>query len=184
QVFVRQVTGGTARPLTDDASGAQRSPRWSSDGQSITFLVGQSLYRTPALGGTPELLIDASGYEFATPALSPDGKSVAWADQNAVYVRSLAGGADRKIAEATYPNYLVWSPDGRHLAYVSENGWFIYGLTNLGNLAPSSVWVIDVQGGTPARVSGGTHLNTSPVWTPDGRSILFVSGIGGGRDVY
>ena len=184
RVFVRQVAGGTARALTDGASGAQRTPRWSADGQSITFLVGQSLYRAPALGGTPELLIDAGGYEFASPALSPDGNSVAWADQNAVYVRPVAGGADRKIATASYPNYIVWSPDSRRLAYVSENGWFIYGLRNLGNLAPSSVWVADTEGGTPVRVSNTTHLNTGPVWTPDGRSILFVSSLGGGRDVY
>jgi Tol biopolymer transport system component len=184
RVFVRQVGGGTARALTEGATGAQRTPRWSADGQSITFLVGQSLYRTPALGGTPELLIDAGGYEFASPALSPDGKSIAWADQNAVYVRPAAGGADRKVAEAPYPNYIVWSPDGRRLAYVSENGWFIYGLNNLGNLAPSSVWVADAHGETPVRISNATHLNTSPVWTPDGESILFVSSLGGGRDVY
>ena len=184
RVFVRQVSGGTARALTDGATAAQRTPRWSADGQSITFLVGQSLYRTPALGGSPELLIDANGYEFASPALSPDGRNIAWADQNAVYVRSAAGGADRKVAVTPYPNYLVWSPDSRRLAYVSENGWFIYGLSNLGNLAPSSVWVVDIQGGTPVRVSGASHLNTSPVWTPDGRSILFVSSLGGGRDVY
>lgn len=184
RVFVRQVSGGTARALTDGMTGAQRSPRWSADGQSITFLVGQSLYRAPALGGTPELLIDASGYEFASPALSPDGNSVAWADQKGVYVRVLSGGADRQVASASYPNYIVWSPDGRRLAYVSENGWFIYGLRNLGNLAPSSVWIADTQGGTPVRISNTTNLNTSPVWTPDGRSILFVSGLGGGRDVY
>jgi Tol biopolymer transport system component len=184
RIFVRQVTGGTARALTEGTTEAQRTPRWSADGQTITYLVGQSLYRAPALGGTPELLIDASGYEFASPALSPDGKSVAWADQNAVYVRPASGGADTKVATASYPNYLVWSPDGRRLAYVSDNGWFIYGLSNLGNLAPSSVWIADTEGGTPVRISNATHLNTSPVWTPDGRALLFVSSVGGGRDVY
>jgi Tol biopolymer transport system component/serine/threonine protein kinase len=184
QVFVRQVTGGTARALTDGAPGGQRTPRWSADGQSITFLVGQSLYRAPALGGAPELLIDGGDYEFANPALSPDGKSVAWADQKAVHVRLLAGGPDRKVAETSYPNYLVWSPDGRRLAFVSDNAWFIYGRNNLGNLAPSSVWVVALEGGTPIRVSNATHLNTSPVWTPDGQSILFVSSLGGSRDVY
>jgi TolB protein len=43
--------------------------------------------------------------------------------------------------------------------------------------------VIDAEGGTPVQVSDDTHLNTSPAWTEDG-SILFVSTLGGGRDIY
>jgi len=184
RIYVRQISGETARPLTDSALGAPRTPRWTADGQSVTFLVGQSLYVAPALGGTPQLLIDASGYEFASPALSPDGKTIAYADQNAINVRSVAGGTARKLADAHYPNYLVWSPDGRRIAWVSDNAWFIYGRTNLGNLAPSSVWLVEAKGGAPIRVTDVDHLNTSPVWTSDGRSLLFVSGLRGGRDIY
>jgi eukaryotic-like serine/threonine-protein kinase len=184
RVYVRQISGETARALTDSTLGAARTPRWTADGQSVTFLVGQSLYVAPALGGTPQLLIDASGYEFASPTLSPDGKTVAFAGNDAIYTRLAAGGAARKVAAAHYPNYLVWSPDGHRLAYVSDNAWFIYGLTNLGNIAPSSIWVVDARGGEPTRVTDVTHLNTSPVWTADGRALLFVSSLGGGRDIY
>lgn len=184
RIYVRQIAGGTGRALTDSALGTARTPRWTADGQSVTLLVGQSLYTAPALGGTPQLLIDAGDYEFASPALAPDGKSIAYADQDGINVRPLAGGAARKVAETHYPNYLVWSPDGRRIAWVSDNAWFIYGLTNLGNLAPSSIWLVDAQGGEPIRVTDVDHLNTSPVWTPDGRALLFVSSLGGGRDIY
>jgi hypothetical protein len=67
QIYVRQSAGGPPRALTDSASGGARTPRWTADGQSLTFLVGQSLYMVTALGGPPRLLIDASGYEFASP---------------------------------------------------------------------------------------------------------------------
>ncbi len=40
------------------------------------------------------------------------------------------------------------------------------------------------EGGTPVAISDSTHVNASPVWTPDGRSILYVSNVGGPRDVY
>lgn len=41
-----------------------------------------------------------------------------------------------------------------------------------------------VTGGTARKVTDDLSLNTSPVWTPDGGSILFVSSRGGGRDIY
>ena len=39
-------------------------------------------------------------------------------------------------------------------------------------------------GGEPVRVTEDAHVDFSPVWTPDGRSLLFVSNRGGGRDIY
>ena len=56
--------------------------------------------------------------------------------------------------------------------------------TNLGNLAPSSIWVVAAHGGTPVQVTDAQSLNTSPVWLPGGRGLLFVSNRDGGRDVY
>ncbi|HEX7123709.1 MAG TPA: protein kinase, partial [Gemmatimonadaceae bacterium] len=184
RIFVRQVGGGEPRLLTQSVGGAQRTPRWSPDGQTITFLVGQSLYAAPALGGTARMVWNAGDYEFASPVLSPDGQRVAWAEQSAIHVASVSGGERRKLADAHYPSFLVWSPDGRHLAYVSDNAWFIYGLANLGNLSPSSIWIVSVSGGRPVRVTETASLNTSPLWSPDGRSLFFISSLGGGRDVY
>jgi Tol biopolymer transport system component len=43
---------------------------------------------------------------------------------------------------------------------------------------------VDVESGVPLRVTDDEHQNVSPVWTPDGRSLLFVSDRGGGRDIY
>jgi len=34
------------------------------------------------------------------------------------------------------------------------------------------------------RITDAIHLNTSPVWTPDGGRVLFVSSLGGTRDIY
>jgi eukaryotic-like serine/threonine-protein kinase len=184
RIYVRQVAGGTPRALTDSALAGARTPRWTPDGQTLTFLVGQSLHSVMALGGASRVLMDASGYEFASPALSPDGSTIAFADDSAIYVRGEGGGPTRMLARAHYPSYLVWSPDGERLAFVSDNAWFIYGLANLGNLAPSSISVVNASGGEPIRITDNTHLNTSPTWTPDSRAVLFVSTQGGGRDIY
>ena len=49
--------------------------------------------------------------------------------------------------------------------------------------ARSSIWLAGADGGNPVRITDDKHLNTSPVWTPDG-TLLFVSSLGGNRDIY
>jgi Tol biopolymer transport system component len=184
RVFVRQLSGGTARPLFDEERGAQRTPRWSRDGQQLSFLVGQTLFTAPALGGPARPLIDASGYEYASPALSPDGSTIAFGKQDGIYLRAAVGGAATKLVDARWPSYLVWSPDGRRLAYVCDNAWYVYSTAMLGNIAPSTIWVADVSAKRATQVTGATHLNAAPAWRADGRALFFVSGQGGGRDIY
>ena len=186
KVFIRQIGGGAARALVDSGPEPQRSPRWTADGQQVTFVSGQALYAAPALGGTPRLLYDASGYEFASPALSPDGSSVAFARQDGIYSATLGGSgtAPVKVVSARWPSWIVWSPDGRHLAYVTDNPWYVYSSAMLGNIAPSAIWVANVAARSAAPVTDAAHLNASPVWRPDGRGLLFASSLGGGRDIY
>lgn len=184
RILVRQISGGAARPLSDRAPEPQRTPRWSPDGQQVTFVVGQTLYVAPALGGTARSLMTAGPYEFASPALAPDGATVAFAKQDGIYVQPLSGGAPKKVAAARWPNYVVWAPDARRIAYVSDNPWFTYSNPMLGNIANSSIWIANVEGAEPTRVSDAAHLNASPVWTPNGRALLYVSSLGGGRDIY
>jgi Tol biopolymer transport system component len=184
RVFVRQISGGTPRPLVESGEESQRTPRWSPDGQQITFIAGQTLFSAPALGGAARPLIDVPGYEYASPALSPDGATIAFAKQDGIYLRAVGGGTASRLVSARWPSYVVWSPDGRRLAYVCDNAWYVYSSTMLGNIAPSTIWVADLKSGRTTRVTEAEHLNAAPLWMPDGRGLLYVSGQGGGRDIY
>ena len=44
--------------------------------------------------------------------------------------------------------------------------------------------MVAAAGGEPVRVTENAHLDFSPVWMPDGRSLFFVSDRGGSRDVF
>src|SRR2546428_6951592 len=61
------------------------------------------------------------------------------------------------------------SPDGRRVAFVmttasAERDDYL-----------SNVWVVDVNGGEPRRLTTGTAKDTLPRWSPNGRWLAFVS---------
>jgi len=119
---------------------------------------------------------------------SPSGSTIVCGNtvDGALY---LAGANGENVRRLTPPSDDVlhsvsWSPDGKRIAYVSGNFQFVDWGGNLGNLAASSIWVKPISGGSPVRITDGIHLNTSPVWTPDGGRVLFVSSLGGTRDIY
>jgi Tol biopolymer transport system component/serine/threonine protein kinase len=184
--------GGRPRPLIDSLPGYQRSPRWSPDSRRIAFQSGGTIYVVPGKGGEPRPLITpAHSPGVASPAWSPDGQDIAYVEDRAIYARRIADGESRRLVQRGIPPHsLAWSSDGRWIAFVRGNGAFVYGgkpwgsPMNLGNLAPSSIWVVPARGGEPVEVTDDRALNTSPVWLPGGRALLFVSNREGERDVY
>jgi eukaryotic-like serine/threonine-protein kinase len=46
------------------------------------------------------------------------------------------------------------------------------------------LWVLDAISGRPARLTTDTSDDSDPIWSPDGRWIVFSSGRDGGRNLY
>ncbi len=65
-----------------------------------------------------------------------------------------------------------FSPDGKRLAY------------GLGSGQGSDIWARDLQRDTPSRLTFLGGLNGHPVWTPDGRAIVFRSADPGKPGLY
>ncbi len=57
----------------------------------------------------------------------------------------------------------TWSPDGRFIAYSSDRG------------GKFDIWVQQVSGGNPVRVTTSAGHNWQPNWSPDGKSIAYRS---------
>ncbi len=85
---------------------------------------------------------------------SPDGNSIAFVRTDAktivpgIYVMSAAGGPEREVARLPARQYvpwdLNWTPDGRHLIYVTR--------TPADEAQPQQVWAVAAAGGEPYRV--------------------------------
>jgi Tol biopolymer transport system component/tRNA A-37 threonylcarbamoyl transferase component Bud32 len=188
-LFVRQVAGGRPVPLTASLPGDCRWPRWSPDGTQLSFQSQNSIFALPALGGVPKKLVEAApGQMIRCAVWSPDGRQIAFGLDKSIFLLSLDGGEPRMIVETAYlyepPYSLCWSSDGSKIAYVVGNRAFLFGSPFLGNIAPSSIWMVSSKGGHPVRVTDDKSLNVGPVFMPDGKHLLYVSNEKGGRDVY
>jgi dipeptidyl aminopeptidase/acylaminoacyl peptidase len=112
-----------------------------------------------------------AGGTFGYPTVSPDGISVLFRSHRSGWINywtvPLAGGDPQPVApEAADQSHARWSPDGRHIAYISaHNG------THELRIART------VGGGQPrVLVAPGSGVVAVPEWSPDGTRISYTLG--------
>ena len=183
RVFVRSVAGGRGLALTDDTSQVQSHPRWSPDGSRVLFLQGGGVFSVPASGGadTPEVPPGRTS-PVVSAAWSPDGKSIGYVIGDSLFVRD-ARNESRGIAGFFEPNACQWSPDGKYIACASGNAISMMPGSLFGNLSPSQIVTVRVTDGVVTSVTDSLSVNQSPIWSPDGRWLYFVSSRYGPRDI-
>ena len=159
---------------------------WSPDGKQIVFVSNISgrnnLWLVPAESGWPAQLT-VSDQRQTSPAWSPDGKWIAYQsdydgdEQWDIFIVSPKTGQvvnltnTREIAEKGP----AWSPDGRYLAYMVKP-------------KTSSAVEIDVYDMVMRKVQHMTSdtpkdkLNTRPIWSKDGKSIVYTQSQAKGTD--
>ena len=160
----------------------------SPDGRLIAYVmpvngVPRVAVRPVTGGDRPVVVADSGGPQRwpRWPRWSPDGSQLVFASRGTVLLTPALGGTPRALTEPD-DRFLrrtptpAFSPDGGRIAYVAGNRAYVM---LVGNSAPSRIWSVDTAGGTPVPLTEGTHLATSPVWTPAGRRVLYVSNVGG-----
>ena len=188
-IYVKLIGPGPPLRLTTDPAG-DHSPAWSPDGRHIAFLRGHprgkaEVFLVPALGGQERKLAETRAIRLATLGTclnwSPDSRWLAVCDADdsdsvlSVFLLSVDSGEKRRLTTPPVGSTEgdlnpAFSPDGRTLAFTrSGSGWFrdLY-LLDLGDdLTPK---------GEPRRRTSMEGMTTSPVFTSDGRDIVFASG--------
>ncbi len=175
-VWVVPTGGGEARRLTNGARDAW--PRWSPDGSRLLFLRRTEndgkvrpaqAYLLPLGGGEARALTDLPE-GVAGPSWSPDGKSIAFLsgttpDDLARVARKAKGGPTERESDVRVVTRAEFRLD--NAGYRDSKH-------------PAHIWTVAAPGEgddkpAPKRLTAGPFEESDLAWSPDSRTIYFVS---------
>jgi len=194
EIRVRQVAGGSAIAVAKESERPQRWPSWSPDGGRIMFGSPRGIEIVSALGGTARVVVphvpDPNADPWGSSGLlmpggwMPDGRSIAFTRADTLYLQDLAGGPPRMLAHGGQMHSLAWSPGGRWIACVLGNRQAQQPGFLFANGGAATLGLIPASGGEPSPLWEDEYNSASPVWGPDGKSLIFASNRAGGMDLY
>ncbi len=155
-------------------------PSISYDGKEIVFEHNFRIWKMDTdTGRTAEVDIQRRGAstgpaiehlrltdQISELQLSPDGKKVAFIVRGEIFAASAADGGDAaRVSNSTGDDYQVeWSPDSRRLVYVSDRE------------GTPHLFSYDFSTNTETQLTRDALDDSTPVYSPDGKSLAFLRG--------
>jgi Tol biopolymer transport system component len=199
-IYVMTIGSSDVRRLTTDPA-ADSLPAWAPDGQQIAFLrdhprSGTVIHVLRLDSGVERQVSDfrIGGGPSARITWSPDGHAIVGRPDAveeavaqghwALYAIPLDGGSPRRITTAKEPDLDLapaFSPDGRHLAYVTTSGSAfrrnsaINVLTLRPDFSPAS---------SPRSLGGAVQRVGAIAWSPDGKSVVYDTNLRGPWELW
>jgi eukaryotic-like serine/threonine-protein kinase len=165
----------SAKPLeltrvTSDA-GLTTYPALSRDGKLLAYASDRSgegnldIWVQQVGGGAP-IRLTRHEADDREPSFSPDGTKIVFRSEReggGIYVIPTLGGEEQRIAEkGRSPRF---SPDGR---------WITYWVGDLSAFGRNRIYVVSLDGGQPRQLQPEFDTAYLPLWSPDGKHLLYA----------
>jgi Tol biopolymer transport system component/DNA-binding winged helix-turn-helix (wHTH) protein len=173
-IYTYGVKDGSWKQLTANHWPAVGRIEWSPEGNGVFATITESytspeqqIWFIPYPEGAPRRVTnDLSDYRDFSVAANGNSVLTVQSEKKANIWLAPANDLDhpRQLTATSYDglNGMSWTPDGR-LVYTSQ----IVGEQNL--------WIVDPNRGEPQQLTAGAGFNETPVVSPDGRYIVFLS---------
>jgi imidazolonepropionase-like amidohydrolase/Tol biopolymer transport system component len=204
KLFVRDLATGNERKLYDlpdqdmqetwAVTGVYPNMDWTADSREIVLWTGGKIRRIAVADGSARDIpfqinddrvvadslhpkVEAAPDSFQTKMVrwaqvSPDGRQIVYESLGKLWVKPTGAGAARRLTRGNGGNleaWPSWSRDGRSIAFVDWSD---------GSLG--RIMLVPAGGGTPRTVTSEPGHYSTPRFSPDGRTIAFSAGSGGG----
>jgi TolB protein len=149
--------------------GINTAPAFSPDGKSIAMTLSKDgnpeVYVLALATGTMRRLTRHAGID-TEPTWAPTGRQLAFISDRTgspnLYVMDAEGTNVRQLTSGGFHTQPRWSPKGDAIAYTARQGGH-------------DIWLINVDGSSPRRLTGGAGDNQGSTWAPSGRHLAFQS---------
>ena len=193
-------SSATAAPTIDQLVSLRRaaSPAISPDGRLVAYTVRAAdwddnsyhteIWLADAATGETRQLTNNLKKSSTSPAWAPDSRTLAFAsdreEKRQIYLIDVRGGEARRLTNLEDGvGSFKWSPDGKSIALTMtdpksdamkarEKAFGDFDVIGQ-DYRMSHLWVLDVAGATPRRLTSGAFTVGSFEWSPDGSRIAF-----------
>ncbi|TRW17014.1 amidohydrolase family protein [Glacieibacterium frigidum] len=203
KLYVRDLVSGEERKIYDAldqdvqetwaVTGVYPNMDWTPDSKSVVFWAGGKIRRVDADGSNareipfrvsdtrgvvdgphPQIAVSPDRFTTKIPRwaqASPDGRTIVFESLGKLYLKPASGGTAKRLTSGGdgFELFPSWSRDGRSVVFVA---WTDAGL--------GTISVVPASGGKARAVTTQPGHYSRPRFSPDGRTIVFEKGSGGG----
>ncbi len=171
RIWKISVEGGEAIPMTAEDSSSSL-PKWSPDGKRILLTITDP--------GPDDLVEDKDKKKKKRPwvvdRIQFKEDDAGYLDNRRAHLYTFNMG-DKKVTQITSGNFddsdPAWSPDGKSIAFVSNR------TDNPDTNENSDIWIVSAdntdKGKMLLQLTKNKDTDSSPVWSPDGKSIAYIT---------
>jgi eukaryotic-like serine/threonine-protein kinase len=195
--FVAQSSGTTLATYVATLDGKERRPLPGVASQ-VVYSSGYIVFRREAAlmaqrFDTARLELSGEAFPIADIGYQPRGLVIPDLDFSASTAGSLAYRVRPTSATAGAENSeLVWfDRAGKQLSVIARTGEYENPMLSPDGKyvafqrgTPPDIWVLDIARGLTSRLTSDPSFDGFPLWSPDGRSIVFMSTRGGVANIY
>lgn len=168
QIFMVLIDSGEVVQLTSDDSDAS-TPRWSPDGRYLSFLAAKGAEDAAAQVWTLDL---RGGEAQAYTEVDQGVSDFSWAPDGKTMLLSIV---DKSAADLAEEQAIEAGEEPKPLPYVIDRLQFKQDGVPYLDSSRTHLYRLDVRNGEPLQLTFGDYDDASPVWSPDGKSVAFVS---------
>jgi serine/threonine-protein kinase len=171
-IFMIDLSRGTANQVT--FSGHDGTPFWTMDGRDMVWSRVNNgrveIAKRSVLGSDSALVLTRSNLPLIASDVLPDGSAVVYSEYGSVdadvWEVPIGGGMPRALVqEPRSQSRGVVSPDGQWIAYVSDE-------------SGAREVCVRPMGRSGSRTQVSENGGISPMWSPDSRTLYYLSGGG------